>query len=76
MFETSRAVFRVLHIAQWISGQVCQIFNWMILLVGSGPKTEEDHLNMNCSALFAIMPTHYLLMEMCDVIQIHFRSYL
>ena len=48
MFET----FRILRIAQWILGQMCQTSNRMMSLAGSVPKTEEDHLNMDIVPLF------------------------
>ena len=43
-------------------------------LAGSGFKTEEDHLNIKIiAALFAVMPTYYLYVEMYDFIQIYYR---
>ena len=49
-------------------------YNWMMSLAGSGFKTEKDHLSIEIvTALFLIMPSHYLYEEICDSIQIYLR---
>ena len=47
-------------------------FNWMMSLAGLGFKIEEVHLKM-LTALFVIIPAHYLNTEICDLMQIFFR---
>ena len=46
----------------------------MEILAGSVHKTEEHNLkNKTLAALFVVIPTHYLFVEMCDLIQINIR---
>ena len=46
----------------------------MTSLAGSGFKREEDHLNIKIvAALFVVMPTYYIFVEMYDLKQISLR---
>ena len=51
--------------------------NRMTSLAGFGFKMAEDHVNIKLlTALFVIMLTHYLFVEICDLKQINFRHIL